>query len=183
MPDNDFNLIKQEVVEITSQVPKISSDDAFMVWFLRAFFTDDQPQAVNALTGSTNHKGTDAILIDDESRTAYVVQGKYHKQDKPPSESYSDLVAFTDLAGLLSGPIEPFKAMLNNAHSALQEQLTAASDKIVKANYRIGLLYVTTGQGHEEGPEGARRRSRQTGGSDSPNLRPGFAAEPLGRLP
>jgi len=146
MSNNDFNLIKQEVVEITRQVPKMSSDDAFIVWFLRAFFTDDQPQAVNALTGGSNDKGIDAILIDDESRTAYVVQGKYHKQDKPPSESYPDLVAFTNLAGLLSGPIEPFKAVLNNAHSVLQEQLNAARDKIVKANYRIGLLYVTTGR-------------------------------------
>lgn len=146
MPKNDFNLIKQEVVEITKQVPKISSDDAFIVWFLRAFFTDDQEQAVNALTGGSNDKGIDAILIDDEARTSYVVQGKYHKQDKPPTESYPDLVAFANIAGLLSGDIQPFKAMLNNAHSALQEQLNVARDKIVRANYRIGLLYVTTGR-------------------------------------
>ncbi len=142
MPNNDFDQIKQEVAEITKQILKISLDDAFIVWFLRAFFTDDQQQAVNALTGGANDKGIDAILIDDDSRTVYVVQGKYHKKDKPPTESYADLVAFTGLAEILSGPIEPYKAMLSNAHSALQEQLTAARDKIVKANYRIGLLYV-----------------------------------------
>src|SRR5262245_1135893 len=78
MPNNDFNHIKQEVNEITKQGPKISSEDAFIVWFLRAFFTDDQDQAVSALTGGSNDKGIDAILIDDEARTVYFVQGKYH---------------------------------------------------------------------------------------------------------
>src|SRR5262249_43125089 len=126
MPNNDFNHIKQEVTEITKQGPKISSEDAFIVWFLRAFFTDDQDQAVSALTGGSNDKGIDAVLIDDEARTVYFVQGKYHRQDTPPTENYSDLVSFANLAGLISGPIEPFKAVLDNAHSALQEQLRVA---------------------------------------------------------
>lgn len=146
MPNNDFNHIKQEVAEITKQGPKISSEDAFIVWFLRAFFTDDQDQAVSALTGGSNDKGIDAILIDDEARTVYLVQGKYHKHDKPPTENYTDLVSFANLAGLLGGPIEPFKAVVSNAHSALQERLNAARDKIVRASYRTGLLFVTTGR-------------------------------------
>ena len=47
MPAYEFDYIKKEVKEITQQVGRLSPDNAFIVWFLRAFFTDDQDQAIN----------------------------------------------------------------------------------------------------------------------------------------
>ena len=183
MPGNEFNVIKREVAEITKQVPKISSDDAFIVWFLRAFFTDDQAQAVNALTGGSNDKGIDAVLIDNDARTAYIVQGKYHKQDKPSTDAYPDLVAFASIAELLSGPVEPFKAVLSNAHSALQEQLNSARDKIVRANYRIGLLYVTAGRVTKWVQKELEEKTAKQEGVTLQIFDRAFAAEPPRRLP
>ena len=146
MASHEFDHIKGEVAEIVKQVPGISADNAFVVWFLRAFFTDDQEEAVYALTGGANDRGIDAIHLDDEARTVYVAQGKYYKGDKVPTEDRSDLTSFADFAGLLSGPAEPFKAIVANAHPGLQERLKQSRTKVVQGGYRVGLLYATTGR-------------------------------------
>ena len=146
MATHEFDHIKGEVAEIAKQIPDISPDNAFVVWFLRALFTDDQEQAVNALTGGSNDRGIDAVHLDDEARTVYVVQGKYYKGEKVPTEDRSDLMSFADFAGVLSGPVEPFKAIVGNAHSGLQERLKQARAKVVQGGYRVGLLYATTGR-------------------------------------
>jgi hypothetical protein len=146
MPIYEFDYIKQEVKEISRQVVGISPDNAFIVWFLRAFFTDDQAQAIIALTGGAKDKGIDAIHIDHEARTIFVVQGKYHQGEKAPSEKRSDLMAFADYAHILSGPTPEFKAILNNADANLQGYLEKARTAIVHSGFRVGLLYVTTGK-------------------------------------
>lgn len=124
MPAYEFDYIKKEVKEITQQVGRLSPDNAFIVWFLRAFFTDDQDQAINALTGGAKDKGIDAIHIDREARTVFVVQGKYRQGDTPPNENRSDLMAFADYAHILPGPLQEFKTILNNADASLQSYLT-----------------------------------------------------------
>ena len=142
----EFDYIKKEVREITQQVSGISPDNAFIVWFLRAFFTDDQDQAVNALTGGARDKGIDAIVIDHEARTVFVVQGKYHQGETAPNENRSDLMAFADYGHILSGPASEFKTILNNADANLQGYLEKARTAIVKSGFRVGLLFVTTGK-------------------------------------
>jgi hypothetical protein len=146
MPAYEFDYIKKEVKEITQQIGKLSPDNAFIVWFLRAFFTDDQDQAINALTGGAKDKGIDAIHIDREARTVFVVQGKYRQGDTPPSENRSDLMAFADYAHILPGPVQEFKTILNNADASIQSYLEQARHAVVQNGYRVGLLYVTTGK-------------------------------------
>ena len=142
----EFDDIKKEVKEITDQVADISPDNAFIVWFLRAFFTDDQKQAIDALTGGARDKGIDAIHVDPEARTVFVVQGKYHQGEKAPNENRSDLMAFADCAQVLSGPAPEFQVILNNADANLQGYLEKARTAVVRSGYRIGLLFVSTGK-------------------------------------
>lgn len=42
MKEELFNDLKKEVLEIQDRYPKISPDNAFVVWFLRAFITEDE---------------------------------------------------------------------------------------------------------------------------------------------
>lgn len=146
MPIYEFDYIKKEVKEISNQVAGISPDNAFIVWFLRAFFTDDQEQAVNALTGGARDKGIDAIHIDHEARTVFVVQGKYRQGEIAPNENRSDLMSFADLAQILSGPVSEFKIIFNNADANLQGYLEKARTAIIHNGFRVGLLFVTTGK-------------------------------------
>ena len=146
MSNYEFDYIKKEVKEIVQQVVGISPDNAFIVWFLRAFFTDDQEQAVSALTGASRDRGIDAILIDHEARTVFVVQGKYRQNEIPPNEDRSGVIAFADYARVLPGPVAEYKTIYNNADAGVQGHLEKARSAIVNSGYRVGLLFVTTGK-------------------------------------
>ncbi len=166
MPAYEFDYIKKEVREISDQVPRLSLDNAFVVWFLRAFFTDDQEQALTALTGAPRDKGIDAIHIDQEARTVFVVQGKYYQADNPPNEKRADLMAFATTAEVLSGPPEEFRVITRNADAALQGRLEKARRAIVNSGFRVGLLFVTTGKVSKvHADELESRVARQSGAS------------------
>jgi hypothetical protein len=142
----DFDYIKKEVKQIQQQVSGISPDNAFIAWFWRAFFTDDQDKAISCLTGGPNDKGIDAIDIDHEARTVFVVQGKYHQGTNTPNEKRSDLMDFADYADILPGPAPRFKTILSGANAILQGHLQQARSAVVHSAYRVGLVYVTTGK-------------------------------------
>jgi hypothetical protein len=125
-PSYEFDYIKKEVKEIAHQVVGISPDNAFIVWFLRAFFTDNQSQALCSLTGGARDKGIDAVHVDHEARTVFVVQGKFHQGEIAPNEDRSALIAFADYAHILSGPNAAFKSVVNSADANLQECLEQA---------------------------------------------------------
>jgi hypothetical protein len=146
MAAHEFDYIKKEVKEISRQVHGISPDNAFIVWFLRAFFTDDQEQALSALTGGANDKGVDAIHIDQEARTAFVIQGKYRQGATPPNENRSDLMALADYAHILPGPLDQFKTLLHNADPSVQGYLERARHAVVHSGFRVGLVFATTGK-------------------------------------
>jgi hypothetical protein len=142
----DFDYVKKEVKEICQQVPGISSDNAFVVWFLRAFFTDDQEIAINSLCGGSKDKGLDAVYIDHEARTVFIVQGKYRQGRIPKSEARSDLISFADYAHILSGPVSEYKAILDSAASNLQGFLEKARKAVIQNGFRVSLLFVTSGK-------------------------------------
>lgn len=146
MPAYEFDYIKNEVKEIIRQVPNLTSDDAFIAWFLRAFFTDDLELALKSLIGGANDKNIDGVLIDQEARTVFIVQGKYRQADKPPNENRSDLMTFADYARILTGPAPELKKILDSANPLVQEALERARQLIVRSQFRVGLLFVTTGK-------------------------------------
>ena len=65
---NHFNELKKEVLEVRDNYPHLSLDNCFLVWFLRAFITNDEQEAVNSIVGQPGDKNTDAIHIDHNSR-------------------------------------------------------------------------------------------------------------------
>ena len=74
----DINTLKQELREVQDLHPMWALDNAFVHWFLRAFLVADDELAARAVTGVSNDKGIDAILIDDETNKIFILQGKCH---------------------------------------------------------------------------------------------------------
>src|SRR5687768_6237835 len=56
----------------------LRDDDAFVVWFLRAYILDDERRAREALTGDSDERAIDAIHIDDSAKVVHLLQGKFH---------------------------------------------------------------------------------------------------------
>src|SRR4051812_14262957 len=85
----DFDAV---VEDIRARFPRLSADDRFALWFLRAFVTDSEAHAADAVAGGARDKGIDAILIDDQAKCVFVVQAKYRKSLGKTSEKRADII-------------------------------------------------------------------------------------------
>lgn len=138
--------IQREVFELIDKFPHLSADSAFVAWFMRAFITEDEKQAVDSLTGGAGDKSSDGIFFDHDNRIVFMVQGKYHQENKI-TESRSDVIALADLGRcLVIERKEAFDSVLNKANSIVQKLLIDARNYIHKRDYELHLHFVTTGQ-------------------------------------
>jgi hypothetical protein len=141
-----FSDLKKEVVEIKDRYPHLSPDNAFVTWFLRAFVTDTEDDAVASIKGGARDKSTDGVYIDHTSRLVFVIQGKYH-QNSEPVASRSDVLALADLGrAMMLERKETFESLINKANSSVVTSLTEARTSIQKKGYGLVVQFVTTGK-------------------------------------
>jgi hypothetical protein len=159
-----FNELKQEVGEIKDRFPSFDSDDAFVVWFLRAYVTESETDAAKAITGGAKDKCIDALLIDDTTRSVFIVQGKYRQKLAEKNEASGDVKAFADLANLLHcWDDAEFNEFLAGTDHAVAERLRLVRKKIKKDKYRTWLYFVTTGKVSPLVSKEAQQKVRQAG--------------------
>ena len=84
MTPKTFQDLKAEVATLRKAKPMYSPDNAFVHWFLKAFLSDDDQVIDSAVIGGAGDIGVDAVLVDDDSQRAYVVQAKYHLSETSP---------------------------------------------------------------------------------------------------
>lgn len=143
---NLFNDLKKEVIEIHDSYPAINENDCFIAWFLRAFITNNEEEAIKALTGNSGDKSIDAIYVDHNSRNVFVVQGKYHILTTP-NEKRSDIIALADIGRtiLLENKVS-FDSVINKANTAVKEELKRVRNLVQSHSYGLILQYVSTGK-------------------------------------
>lgn len=139
--------LNQELHELGQRYPTFGDDDLFVMWFLRAYVTDSEERAAEAITGGSNDKSVDALLVDDQARAVFLVQGKYHEKLDTKTESLSDVVTFANLATFLHTANDEYAAQfLSTANAQVAERLRVARKKVQKDKYRSWLYFVTTGR-------------------------------------
>ena len=157
-----LNDLKEEVSLIRKNHPKLKEDDAFVLWFLRAFLADSEDQALKALTGATGDKNIDAILVDERLRQVHLVQGKFRQSDY--TEKRSDVLAFADLSNY---PWED-KSVLQAFYSRLDSRVREKFDELLRHvhsdKYELRLYYVTTGRCSKTIVDEAKARVQQAEG-------------------
>ena len=117
--------LRKEVREVQDRHPELSSDNAFVVWFLRAFIVDDEATALAAIVGGARDKGVDALHIDHDNRLVSVVQGKYRQNSHAGSENRSDVLALANLGRVLARKEkQEFKALLGNSDAGAEKLMT-----------------------------------------------------------
>ncbi len=138
--------LKRELNDLQARFPKLNDKQIFIAWFLRASITADEQTAVAALCGGARDKDVDAVVIDDHSRTVFVVQGKYRNKLMEKSEKRPDVKSFAELGPDLSGDDANFVILSKKLSPEVHDRLVKARDKIRKYQYRVRLVYVTTGK-------------------------------------
>jgi len=156
--------IKDEIDQIRRTYPKLKDDSAFVLWFLRAYLADSEESARKALTGTSNDKGIDAILIDERAKQVNLIQGKFHLSLGEVGEKRNDVLSFAELANLPWENKESLKAFYSKLDSLVQQKLEELIHKVRRNGYEIRLLYVTTGRCSDTIWKEATRRVRHAEG-------------------
>jgi len=142
-----FRDLKKEVLEITDRNPLLTPDNAFLVWFLRAFVLDAEDTAVESLTGGCRDKGVDAVYTDHDARIVFLHQGKYHQGPKPPAEKRSDVIALADLGrAIMLESNSTFRTIIQDCDETAKKALEEARSHVQRRGYRLSVQFVTTGK-------------------------------------
>jgi len=158
-----FKDLQAEIKELRTRFNRFKDDDLFVLWFLRAYVTDTEEAAADAITGGANDKGVDALLIDHAASAVFVVQGKYRLSLNTKSEGRSDVMAFADLAAFLNSWSDAdCKEFLKTTDDAVADRLRDARNLVQKKNFDTRLYFVTTGKVSSTVRDDAMSHVRQT---------------------
>lgn len=138
--------LQAELRELGDEYPKLKDDERFVAWFLRAYAAEDFAQAVKALTGPFGEKSTDAVLIDDERRAVFIVEGKYRESVMKRAEPRSLVMGFASLARKVAGPVTEFEDFAETLEALARRKLEAVRDRLQRGDYRLHFYYVTLGR-------------------------------------
>lgn len=138
--------LRHELHEYRERFPRLQDDELFVLWFLRAFLTENEDEAARSVCGGPHDKGVDAVLVDDDTRNVFIVQGKYHREAGAKAESRGDVLGFTELGTTITGPARPFADLLTDISPEVEKRLEEARKRIVAHDYRLQLYYVTMGR-------------------------------------
>ena len=138
--------LKIELDSLKEQFNNKKYDELFIAWFLRAFITENEEEAISALTGTAGDKDVDAILIDDNSKHVFIVQGKYRAKISAMSEKRPDVVSFATISNKISGHKNEFDSLVENISPVISDKLVEARNRIIKRGYTLQLFYVTLGK-------------------------------------
>ena len=143
----ELNDLKRELDELRNQHPKFKSDDLFVMWFLRAYLTDDIPTIASSISGGSNDKGADAVLIDHTSRTVFIIQGKFRETVYVKNEPRSDVISFSQLGTeIITDDNHQFRNFISDTEPYVATLLKKARTAVHKNHYRLRLYYVTLGK-------------------------------------
>jgi hypothetical protein len=153
-----YNQFKREITEWRKRYPTLGEDNIFVLWFLRAYLTENESVAANAVCGGVSDKGIDAVLVDNNARTVFIAQGKYRHKLGQLVEKRSDVLAFADVANRVCESDESsFVQFLRGLNESVAQRIREARDKIINSDFKLAILYVTLGKCSQNLIDDARR--------------------------
>ena len=108
----------------------------FVAWYLRNIHNLDTYETKDAITDGAGDKQIDAVYIDNQSSTIYIIQGKFYSGDtvnaEPLREVLSSWVQIKDLSYLQEGANQRLQIKISEISSAIED------------NYEICFELITT---------------------------------------
>jgi hypothetical protein len=138
--------LKSELTELGNRYLGLKDDSLFVLWFLRAYVTDDEQKAADAICGGARDKSVDALVIDERSQSAFIVQGKYRGTVGKQHEDRAAVMQVASLADVLFGQDGTFSDFVSNASPQVTDLLREARKHLLRRHYRLWLYYVTLGR-------------------------------------
>jgi hypothetical protein len=147
MKDSVLKDLDHRLKELNTDHPALEGDRLFTAWFIHAYILEDLDESISAVTGQTNDKNADAIVIDPATKTVSIVQAKYRKKLMVNTEKANDLYSFAGLAHYLYlDSDDEFRAFLNTAAASVAQRLREARKCLSQGGWTLSLIYVTLGK-------------------------------------
>lgn len=97
----------------------------FVAWYLRNIHNLDTYETKDCITDGAGDKQIDAVYIDNQSSTIYIIQGKFYKGDvvnaEPLREVLSSWIQIKDLSHLQEGANHKLQVKINEIANALDD--------------------------------------------------------------
>ena len=133
-----YSKIVEEIKESYYQQNYPNDGQRFVAWYLRNIHLRDMNEAKDDITDGADDKQIDAIFIDDEKSTIFIIQGKFISENSvdagPLREVLSSWVQLRDLVRLQEVGNNKLKRKLSEIAKALDDE------------YDIAFELLTTGQ-------------------------------------
>lgn len=133
-----FEQIKEEIKASFYQDHFPNDGQRFVAWYLRNIHLRDMNEAKDDITDGADDKQIDAILIDDDKSTIFILQGKFiggsSVDAEPLREVLSSWIQLRDLVKLQEIGNNKLKRKLSDVSRALED------------DYEIAFELITTGE-------------------------------------
>ncbi len=108
----------------------------FIAWYLRNIHNLDTYEAKDCITDGPGDKQIDAVYVDDQTETVFIIQGKYYS---------GDTVDATPLREILSSwtQIQDLKHLQEAANDHLRSKIADISDALAEG-YEVSFELITT---------------------------------------
>ena len=133
-----YEKILEEITQEYYQQNFSSDGQRFVAWYLRNIHVRDVNETLSDITDGANDKQIDAIVVDDDNNTIYVIQGKFIGKDsvdaKPLREILSSWVQLKDLVRLQENCNDRLKRRLAEVSIALDDDYDLVFELITTGN-------------------------------------------------
>jgi len=120
-----YNKILKDISETYYKENFSNNGQRFVAWYLRNIHNLDPTEAKSCITDGAGDKQIDAVYIDNQSCTVYIIQGKFYSGEKvdaePLREVLSSWVMIKNLARLQENANERLASKINEIAYAIEE--------------------------------------------------------------
>ena len=133
---NIYDKIKADITQPYYKDQFPNDGQRFVAWYLRNIYGLNTVQAKDCITDGQGDKQIDAVYVDDQAQTAYIIQGKFYSgptiDAAPLREVLSSWILIKDLPRLQ-----------DSANDKLQSKITELA-KAIEEDYHICFEWLTT---------------------------------------
>lgn len=120
-----YNKILSEISQEYYQQNYPNDGQRFVAWYLRNIHNLDTYETKDCITDGAGDKQIDAVYIDNQSSTIYIIQGKFYSGDSvdaaPLREVLSSWIQVKDLIHLQDGANHKLQVKINEMANAIED--------------------------------------------------------------
>ena len=132
-----YEKIKHDITQDYYANNYANDGQRFIAWYLRNIYGLDPVEAKSCITDGAGDKQIDAVYVNNQNETVYIIQGKFYASGRidsaPLRETLSSWIQIKDLQHLQENANDKLKAKINEISSALDDDYSICFELITSS--------------------------------------------------